>query len=139
MSLFMLPLELAGSTNDRKKQGKQGHKYKRLPSIYILLLLYFQENKFSPLNGVLTASHTTLGEWYNVINSCHLVWLPRQALLFCFCFVGFFFLRNSHLIGFILTEQTYITKSSCILLVYISYTIFNLNFQVVISLWLEKK
>lgn len=70
-------------------------------------------------------------------NYRQLVWLPSKVI-FVSVFVGFF-LKSSHLIGFILTVQKYITKSSCILLDYISYTIFNLNFEVVMSFWFEQK
>lgn len=90
-------------------------------------------------NMTMGLAHQHSGCWsfYSaVVNYSQLAWLPRQVL-FCFCFC-WFFLRNYHLIGFILIEQKYITKASCILLGYILYTIFNLNFEVVMWLWLEK-
>lgn len=76
MSLFMLPSELAGSTNDRKKQVKQEHKCKRHPSVYICTTpCIFKRKICSSLHNAITAFHTTPSEWYNTINSHQLVWL----------------------------------------------------------------
>lgn len=138
MSLLMWPLELAGSTNDRKKQGKQEHKYKSLPSVYIFTITVFSWEQIQSFTQRPYCLWQNI--WWviqcNKFMSVSLVNLER-FFFFVSAFIGFF-LTNSHLIGLILTEQKHFTKSSCILLVYISYTIFNLNFEVVMSLWLKK-
>lgn len=59
----MLPLELAGSTNDGKSQVKQEHKYKRHPSVYICTTPAFSKEEIhSPLHNAVTAFHTTPSE-----------------------------------------------------------------------------
>lgn len=123
----MLPLELAGSTNAGTNWVKQEHKYKRHPSVYICTTLAFsREQIHSPLHNDITAFHTTPSVHHYSLAIQHDKFIPVSLITWTaatFPPPSPTPPRNTNLTGFILTEQKYTIKSSCLLLLYTSYII----------------